>query len=79
MLEHIKYVNFTTPNGAKIFVNDDGDSVGEYDLINWHMRDDGSVELVNIGRYDTSFSEYRKLKLKGDAKIVWGGNSTKVE
>uniref|UniRef100_A0A3Q2XBQ3 Extracellular calcium-sensing receptor-like n=1 Tax=Hippocampus comes TaxID=109280 RepID=A0A3Q2XBQ3_HIPCM len=49
-----------------IFVNDDGDSVGEYDLINWHMRDDGSVKLVNIGRYDASFSEYRKLKLKGD-------------
>ncbi|XP_051933606.1 extracellular calcium-sensing receptor-like [Hippocampus zosterae] len=71
VLEHIKYVNFTAPNGAKIFVNDDG-------LINWHMRDDGSVELVNIGRYDTSFSEYRKLKLKGDAKIVWGGNSTEV-
>uniref|UniRef100_A0A3Q2XNT1 Extracellular calcium-sensing receptor-like n=1 Tax=Hippocampus comes TaxID=109280 RepID=A0A3Q2XNT1_HIPCM len=78
VLEHIKYVNFTTPNGAKIFVNDDGDSVGEYDLINWHMRDDGSVKLVNIGRYDASFSEYRKLKLKGDAKIVWGGNSTEV-
>uniref|UniRef100_A0A3Q2XNS3 Extracellular calcium-sensing receptor-like n=1 Tax=Hippocampus comes TaxID=109280 RepID=A0A3Q2XNS3_HIPCM len=63
---------------SEIFVNDDGDSVGEYDLINWHMRDDGSVKLVNIGRYDASFSEYRKLKLKGDAKIVWGGNSTEV-
>ncbi|XP_077397847.1 extracellular calcium-sensing receptor-like [Festucalex cinctus] len=78
VLEHIKYVNFTTQNGAKVFFDDTGDSVAQYDLVNWHMRDDGSVEIVNIGRYDTSFPEGRKLQLIEDGKIVWGGNSTEV-
>ncbi|XP_077421216.1 extracellular calcium-sensing receptor-like [Vanacampus margaritifer] len=78
VLEHINYVNFTTQNGAKVFFDDNGDSVAQYDLVNWHIRDDGSAEIVNIGRYDTSFPEGRKLQLKEDAKIVWGGNSTEV-
>ncbi|XP_023155575.2 extracellular calcium-sensing receptor-like isoform X1 [Amphiprion ocellaris] len=74
VLEHIKYVNFTTANGAKVFFDENGDSIAQYDLVNWQMKDDGSAEIVNIGQYDTSFPEGEKLKLKKDTKIVWGGN-----
>ncbi|KAM9359510.1 extracellular calcium-sensing receptor-like [Symphorus nematophorus] len=78
VLEHIKYVNFTTPNGAKVFFDENGDSVAQYDLVNWQMKEDGSVEIVNIGQYDTSFPEGEKFKLKENTKIVWGGNSNEV-
>nr|XP_061797493.1 extracellular calcium-sensing receptor-like [Nerophis lumbriciformis] len=78
VLEHIKHVNFTMQNGAKVFFDDNGDTVAQYNLVNWHMRDDGSVEIVNIGHYDTSFPDGTKLKLKDNARIVWGGNNTKV-
>lgn len=78
MLEHIKYVNFTTQNGAKVFFDENGDSVAQYDLVNWQMKEDGSVEIVNIGQYDTSFPEGKKLQLKDNTNIVWGGNSNKV-
>ncbi|XP_045928762.1 extracellular calcium-sensing receptor-like [Micropterus dolomieu] len=78
VLEHIKYVNTPRQNGAKVFFDENRDSVAQYDLVNWQMREDGSVEIVNIGQYDTSFPEGEKFKLKDNTKIVWGGNSNEV-
>lgn len=78
VLEHIEYVNFTTQNGAKVFFDENGDSVAQYDLVNWQMKEDGSVEIVHIGQYDTSFPEGEKFKLKDNTKIVWGGQSNEV-
>ncbi|KAF3847612.1 hypothetical protein F7725_020640 [Dissostichus mawsoni] len=78
VLEHIKYVNFTTQNGAKVFFDENGDSVAQYELVNWQMKEDGSVDIVNIGQYDTSFPEGEKFKLKKNTTIVWGGNKNKV-
>ncbi|XP_063763489.1 LOW QUALITY PROTEIN: extracellular calcium-sensing receptor-like [Eleginops maclovinus] len=78
LLEHIRYVNFTTQNGAKVVFDENGDSVAQYELVNWQMKDDGSVEIVNIGQYDTSFPEGETFKLKRNTKIVWGGNHNKV-
>ncbi|XP_061576530.1 extracellular calcium-sensing receptor-like [Cololabis saira] len=42
MLEHMKYVNFTTKNGAKVVFDENGDSGAQYDLVNWQMKE-GSV------------------------------------
>ncbi|XP_054461776.1 extracellular calcium-sensing receptor-like [Anoplopoma fimbria] len=78
VLEHINYVNFTTQNGAKVFFDGNGDSVAQYDLVNWQMKEDGSVEIVTIGQYDTSYPEGEKFKIKDNTKIVWGGNSHEV-
>ncbi|XP_070825792.1 extracellular calcium-sensing receptor-like [Chaetodon trifascialis] len=78
VLEHIKYVNFTTQNGAKVFFDENGDSVAQYDLVNWQMKEDGSVEIAKIGHYDTSFPDGKKFKLEDNIKIVWGGNSNEV-
>ncbi|XP_074496727.1 extracellular calcium-sensing receptor-like [Sebastes fasciatus] len=78
VLEHITNVNFTTQNGAKVFFDENGDSVAQYDLVNWQMKEDGSAEIVNIGQYDTSFPEGEKFKLKDNIKIVWGGNSNEM-
>ncbi|XP_040902364.1 extracellular calcium-sensing receptor-like [Toxotes jaculatrix] len=78
VLEHIKYVNFTTQSGDKVFFDENGDSVAQYDLVNWQMKEDGSVEIVNIGQYDTSLPDGKKFKLKDSTKIVWGGNNNEV-
>ncbi|CAB1437900.1 unnamed protein product [Pleuronectes platessa] len=78
VLEHIKFVNFTTQSGAKVFFDENGDSVAQYDLVNWQIKDDGSVEIVNIGQFDTSLPEGEKFQLKDNTRIVWGGNSMQV-
>lgn len=61
-----------------MFFDENGDSVAQYDLVNWQMREDGSVDIATIGQYDTSFKG-EELKLTDNAKIVWGGNHNKVK
>lgn len=78
VLEHLKLVNFTMPSGDKISFDENGDSVAEYDLVNWQMGEDGSVTIVNIGRYDPSYPDGQQFKIKQDINIVWGGNHSKV-
>nr|XP_040047395.1 extracellular calcium-sensing receptor-like [Gasterosteus aculeatus aculeatus] len=78
VLEHIKYVNFTTQDGAKVSFDENGESIAQYDLVNWQMKEDGSVEIVNVGQYDTSYPDGEKFKIKDNTKIVWGGDSDKV-
>uniref|UniRef100_A0A672Z3U5 G-protein coupled receptors family 3 profile domain-containing protein n=1 Tax=Sphaeramia orbicularis TaxID=375764 RepID=A0A672Z3U5_9TELE len=41
------------------------------------MKEDGSVEIVNIGLYDTSLPDGDKFQLL-DTNIIWGGNNQKV-
>ena len=71
-------MNFTTQNGAKVFFDDNGEPVAQYDLVNWQMKEDGSTEIVNIGYYDTSFPAGETFKVKENIKIVWGANSNEV-
>ncbi|XP_053728221.1 extracellular calcium-sensing receptor-like [Synchiropus splendidus] len=78
VLEHIHLVNFTTQNGAKVVVDENGDSVAQYDLVNWQVNQDGSADIVSIGQYDTSFPGGEKFKLKEDVQISWGGDSKEV-
>ena len=78
MFEHLKYVNFTTKNGAKVVFDVNGDSVGQYDLVNGQLKEDGSVEIITVGQYDDSLSAEKKFSLKKDAKIVWRGNTDEV-
>uniref|UniRef100_A0AAZ1Y0L4 G-protein coupled receptors family 3 profile domain-containing protein n=1 Tax=Oreochromis aureus TaxID=47969 RepID=A0AAZ1Y0L4_OREAU len=75
VLEHIKYVNFTTKNGVRVLFDEYGQSVALYDLVNWQMKEDGSAEVSIIGQYDASFPKEERFRLKEDVIIVWGGNS----
>lgn len=79
VLEYIKHVNFTTREGSKVYFDENGEAVAQYDLVNWQMREDGSVEIAKIGRFDTSFPGETKLRLEGSTNIVWGGNSKEVQ
>ncbi|XP_076002411.1 extracellular calcium-sensing receptor-like [Genypterus blacodes] len=78
VVEHMKLVNFTTSSGDNVFFDENGDSGAKYDLVNWQMKDDGSVKIVNIAQYDSSLPESLKFNVKTDAQITWGGNYNKV-
>ncbi|KAM9733715.1 extracellular calcium-sensing receptor-like [Menidia menidia] len=78
VFEHLKYVNFTTKNGAKVVFDENGDSVSQFDLVNWQMKEDGSAEIRIIGQYDDSLPAGKKFSLNKHSKITWGGNSNEV-
>lgn len=78
VLEHLRLVNFTTLAGDKVLFDENGDSVAQYDLVNWQIGKNGSVEIFNIGRYDGSSPEGKHFKLKEGINIIWGGNHSEV-
>lgn len=78
MLDLIKYVNFTTREGAKVYFDENGEAVAQYDLVNWQVKEDGSVEIAKVGRFDSSFPGENKLRLEEGTNIIWGGNSKEV-
>uniref|UniRef100_A0A672GGW4 G-protein coupled receptors family 3 profile domain-containing protein n=1 Tax=Salarias fasciatus TaxID=181472 RepID=A0A672GGW4_SALFA len=51
VLQHLKSVNFTTPQG-ELFYFQGADIPAKYDLVNWQKTPDGSFKLVQIGRVD---------------------------
>lgn len=77
MFDALKHINFTTRNGDKVYFDENGDSIAKYDLMNWQMREDGSVDIVRIGEFDDSYPEGKKLKFN-DVKIVWSGYNNAV-
>lgn len=79
VLEQLRLVNFTTQNGNKVSFDANGDSVAQYDLVNWQIGEDGSANIVNIGRYDGSKPDGQKFLIKDNFKIVWGGNHAEVQ
>lgn len=78
MFDALKCINVTTKNGARVFFDENGDSIAKYDLVNWQMKEDGSADIFIIGQFDNSSPEGKKLKLKEYAKIVWGGYNNVV-
>jgi len=80
VLEHLKLVNFTTLDGNKVSFDENGDTVAQYDLLNWQYEEDGSVNVITIGDYDSSLPEGQRFRFRPtpNAKIVWAFNSTEV-
>ncbi|XP_029111632.1 extracellular calcium-sensing receptor-like [Scleropages formosus] len=78
VLQHLKTVNFTTFSGDKVYFDKNGNSVPEYDLVNWQIDSKGSVKIVNIGRYDGSLPSGKRFIIKQNVSIMWSGNQEKV-
>ncbi|KAG7268365.1 hypothetical protein CRUP_019575, partial [Coryphaenoides rupestris] len=44
LLEHLKLVNFTTLDGNKVSFDENGDTVAQYELLNWQYEEDDSSD-----------------------------------
>uniref|UniRef100_A0A3B4CEI2 G-protein coupled receptors family 3 profile domain-containing protein n=1 Tax=Pygocentrus nattereri TaxID=42514 RepID=A0A3B4CEI2_PYGNA len=47
-------VNFTTKNGFQVTFDASGDPMATYELINWQVKTDGTLDFVTVGHYDSS-------------------------
>uniref|UniRef100_A0A3B4E7M6 G-protein coupled receptors family 3 profile domain-containing protein n=1 Tax=Pygocentrus nattereri TaxID=42514 RepID=A0A3B4E7M6_PYGNA len=54
ILDQAKKVNFTTKNGFWVTFDSNGDPVAVYELINWQIKKDGSIDFITVGHYDSS-------------------------
>ncbi|XP_064158743.1 extracellular calcium-sensing receptor-like [Anguilla rostrata] len=73
--EHLRNVNFTR-NGYKVSFDANGDPVAAYELVNWQVMRDGSMEFVTVGHYDASAPDGQVFIIKKN--ITWAGSQPQV-
>ncbi|XP_069053814.1 extracellular calcium-sensing receptor-like [Lepisosteus oculatus] len=79
VLENLKTVNFRAETGEQVFFDDSGDPVARYELVNWQLVNESTVQFTTIGYYDASLPAGRQFVMN-QVDIVWtGGQREKPE
>ncbi|XP_036392199.1 vomeronasal type-2 receptor 1 [Megalops cyprinoides] len=73
LMYYLKNLRFNVPHtGETIFFND-GEVLGEYDIINWQWNLDGSITYAQIGHYNSSAPLGARLTID-NGSIIWNNN-----
>uniref|UniRef100_A0A671NQW1 G-protein coupled receptors family 3 profile domain-containing protein n=1 Tax=Sinocyclocheilus anshuiensis TaxID=1608454 RepID=A0A671NQW1_9TELE len=75
VFDQLKRVNFTKNNYSVSF-DTNGDPVATYELVNWQLQGDSSVDFVTVGQYDASKPKGQEFSLS--RAIIWYNGSEKV-
>ncbi|XP_043121033.1 extracellular calcium-sensing receptor-like [Puntigrus tetrazona] len=75
VFDQLKRVNFTK-NNYPVSFDANGDPVAAYELVNWQLHGEGSVDFVTVGQYDASKPEGQEFSLS--RAIIWYDGSEKV-
>ncbi len=75
VFDQLKRVNFTKNNYSVSF-DTNGDPVAIYELVNWQLQEDSSVDFVTVGQYDASKPKGQEFSLS--RAIIWYDGDEKV-
>ncbi|XP_033978014.1 vomeronasal type-2 receptor 1-like, partial [Trematomus bernacchii] len=75
VLNQLKKVNFSQ-NGYDVSFDANGDPVATYELVNWQRNESGSIELVTVGRYDSSLPVGQEFLI--NRNLTWVESGTQV-
>ncbi|XP_058244080.1 extracellular calcium-sensing receptor-like [Hemibagrus wyckioides] len=76
IFDQLKKVNFTTRNGFQVSFDSNGDPLAVYELINWQFKNDGALDFVTVGQYDSFRPRGQEFKMSKN--ISWVGGQTEV-
>ncbi len=68
-------MNFTK-NNYPVSFDTNGDPVATYELVNWQLQGDSSVDFVTVGQYHASQPKGQEFSLS--RAIIWYDGSDKV-
>ncbi|XP_069053811.1 extracellular calcium-sensing receptor-like [Lepisosteus oculatus] len=72
VLQHLKKVNFITKTGEQVSFDDNGDPVARYELVNWQLVNESTIQFVTVGYYDASLPAGRQFVMN-QVNISWAG------
>ncbi|XP_062242584.1 extracellular calcium-sensing receptor-like [Platichthys flesus] len=72
LLTELKKVSFSQ-NGYDVSFDANGDPVATYDVVNWHRRASGSIELVTVGHYNASLPVGQEFQISRNLTWMEGG------
>ncbi|XP_056334302.1 extracellular calcium-sensing receptor-like [Danio aesculapii] len=75
VFDQLKQAHFSKNNYSVSF-DANGDPVAVYELVNWQLQEDGSIDFVTVGKYDASQSVGQEFSL--NSAIIWYDGSEKV-
>ncbi|XP_060052931.1 vomeronasal type-2 receptor 1-like [Erinaceus europaeus] len=70
LMYYMKTLKFTSQNGRKIEINDNGDVAGYYDILNWQLNDGGELTFVKVGRF-MHVGDKHELVMEKGAILFW--------
>lgn len=73
----LRRLNFTTRNGFQVSFDSNGDPPALYELINWQVDKDGSLNFMTVGQYDSSKPTGQEFRMTRN--IIWVGAQTEVK
>lgn len=74
---YLKTLQFTTHNGERIEIDENGDVTGYYDILNWQLGDNGEIAFVKVGEHIFTNSKF-ELVMKKNVTTFWNTESSKV-
>ncbi|XP_042342378.1 extracellular calcium-sensing receptor-like [Plectropomus leopardus] len=74
---YLREVNFTTPLKEWMNFDENGDPPASYDIINWHVTPQGTIEFVNVGHFVSSQGSDGQFHIDMD-RVVWGESNKQV-
>ncbi|XP_056334344.1 extracellular calcium-sensing receptor [Danio aesculapii] len=77
VLNYMKNVRFTVKTGEEIFFDASGDPVARYDLVNWQLSGDRSLQFKHVGIYDSSLPSEKCLQVNQE-HVLWADNSRQL-
>ncbi|XP_061273812.1 vomeronasal type-2 receptor 1-like [Bos javanicus] len=77
LMYYMKTLQFTTHNGMRIEIEDNGDVTGYYDILNWQLDNNGEVAFVKAGEYIFTDSKFELVMIK-NATIFWNTESSEL-
>ncbi|XP_009292006.3 extracellular calcium-sensing receptor-like [Danio rerio] len=75
VLDKLKQVKFSKNNYSVSF-DAYGDPVAVYELVNWQLQKDGSIDFVTVGKYDSSQPKGKEFSLS--RAIIWYDGTEEV-
>ncbi|XP_066540852.1 extracellular calcium-sensing receptor-like isoform X1 [Hoplias malabaricus] len=76
VLDQLRRINFTTRNGVQVMFDANGDPVAVYELINWQVQKDGTLDFVTVGLFDSSKPMGQEFSIS--TNISWVGGQTEL-
>ncbi|XP_069465141.1 vomeronasal type-2 receptor 1-like [Ambystoma mexicanum] len=77
LLHYMKKVRFWSKAGEEIYFDQNGDPPATYDIINWQIKEDGTLQHVKVGHFDSRLSKGQQLYINKSA-IHWNMQGTEV-
>ncbi|XP_075135237.1 vomeronasal type-2 receptor 26-like [Leptodactylus fuscus] len=67
--KYLRSINFNTTNGENFYFNN-GETPGKYDIVNWFLTPNKTIQTIQVGKYDRSAPVGRQLVIN-ESLIKW--------